>query len=224
MSKTREQAINDVIDDLTYALEHRNEMQQPEHYVARFNEARKLPASPFDYIAETDKTASNVFSPENVEVKELASLLRIIISSTQYMDKFKKALFRKRSREEAGLDPFTGGMLLTTMPQLMNGGQEIHADLFHGIIGNITEVGEQAEILLSFLAGNRVDLVNVREEIGDNLWYLSRLCKYADTTIEQEMTRNIAKLRKRHGEGGFNKEADINRDLDAERKTLEGGE
>jgi NTP pyrophosphatase (non-canonical NTP hydrolase) len=95
-----------------------------------------------------------------------------------------------------------------------------HDDLFHGIIGNITEVGEQAEILLGLLDDECVDIVNVREEIGDNLWYLSRLMKYANTSFDDEMRRNIKKLRARHGNEGFNKEADINRNLDNEHKVL----
>lgn len=179
----------------------------------------------FDYLAETNLTASNTFTPENVGVIEFTAALAAVIHAAQDMDLFKKALFRKRSREEAGLAPRNpidpplsvalGYSVLSDIVGL--------DDLFHGIVGVITEVGELAEILLYFLDREQpIDVTNVREEIGDVLWYLSRLVTYSDTTFLTEMRRNIDKLRLRHGEAGFNKEADINRNLDEERALLEG--
>lgn len=177
----------------------------------------------FDYIAETDLTASNVFTPENVGVIELTQVLAATIHAAQEMDNFKKALFRKRSREESNLGPFVPGevTLLQVLSRLDHPDDHPYDDLFHGIIGAITEVGELAEILMALLDMETVpDQTNVREEIGDVLRYLSRLVKYSETTFPAEMRRNIAKLRQRHGQGGFNKEADITRDLDAEHKVL----
>ena len=96
------------------------------------------------------------------------------------------------------------------------------ADFIHGIIGVCTEAGELAEALIKYIeTGEAPDITNIREEIGDELWYLSRLVKYTNTTFDAEMRRNIAKLRQRHGDGGFNAESDVNRDLTAERKVLE---
>lgn len=177
-----------------------------------------------DYIAETDLTASNVFSPENVGVIELTACLAATIHAAQEMDKFKKALFCKRSREESNLGPFVPGevTLLQVLSNLDHPDDHPYDDLFHGIIGVITEVGELAEILMALLDMETVpDQTNVREEIGDALWYLSRLVKYAETTFPAEMRRNIAKLHQRHGTGGFNKDADITRDLAAEHEVLE---
>lgn len=179
-----------------------------------------------DYIAETDLTASNVFTPENVGVIELTQVLAATIHAAQEMDNFKKALFRKRSREESNLGPFVPGevTLLQVLSRLDHPDDHPYDDLFHGIIGAITEVGELAEILMALLDMETVpDQTNVREEIGDVLWYLSRLVKYSETTFPIEMRRNIAKLRQRHGQGGFNKEADITRDLAAEHSVLEAG-
>lgn len=179
---------------------------------------------PFDYVAETDLTASNVFTPENVGVIELTQVLAATIHAAQEMDKFKKALFRKRSREESNLGPFVPGevTLLQVLSNLDHPDDHPYDDLFHGIIGAITEVGELAEILMALLDSTAVpDQTNVREEIGDVLWYLSRLVKYSETTFPAEMRRNIAKLRQRHGQGGFNKDADITRDLAAEHEVLE---
>jgi NTP pyrophosphatase (non-canonical NTP hydrolase) len=170
-----------------------------------------------DYIAETDKTASNVFTPAQVGVAELRVALLECAIAAQRLDRFKKALFRNQSRLQAGLrEDFVG----ESLDDLMAGMG--HDDLFHGIIGATTETGEMCEALVHLLDRRRIDELNMKEEIGDVLWYLSRLVKWAGTTFLTEMKRNIAKLRARHGAGGFNKERDMNRDLDAERRTLDG--
>jgi NTP pyrophosphatase (non-canonical NTP hydrolase) len=191
-----------------------------------------IPQDGIDYQAETDKTASGTFAPENVGIIELTDCLAAVIHASEQMDKFKKALFRKRNREESGLGPMLpadstlrqaltgsaqeGDPIAQTMVDEMDG-------LFHGVVGMITETGELAQVLYDYIAEGKVpDLVNVQEEIGDNLWYISRLIKWAKTTWLTEMKRNVAKLRKRHGEGGFDKERDITRDLPEERKLLEG--
>lgn len=177
-----------------------------------------------DYVADTDLTASSVFSPENVGVIEFTGALIAVIQAAQAMDKFKKALFRKRTREESGLPPLdVDDITLNIVLGEVTRSQ--FEDLFHGIVGCITEVGEQAEILYAMLAEDKKpDITNVREEIGDNLWYLARLVKFAETTFPKEMRRNIEKLRNRHGTAGFSKEGDSNRDLENERKVLEGND
>lgn len=177
---------------------------------------------PFDYVAETELTASNVFSPENVGVIEFTEALAATIHAAQAMDKFKKALFRQRTREESGLDPtFRPGEVRLSDALAADGGE--YTDLFHGVVGAITEVGEMGEILMDFLTSNKEpDVINVREETGDVLWYLARLVKWAKTTFPDEMQRNIAKLRQRHGQGGFDKGRDIQRDLVAEHAVLDG--
>lgn len=180
-----------------------------------------------NYPTQTDVTASNVFSPEQVGTIELTGALVAVIQAAKEMDKFKKALFRKRTREESMLPPLDPND--PTLPTAI--GDDVLAimefeGLFHGIIGNITEVGEQAEILYVLLTenGSEVDMANVREEIGDNLWYLARLVKFAKTSFPAEMEANIEKLRLRHGTAGFSKEGDMNRDTTAEHAIFEGND
>lgn len=178
----------------------------------------------FDYLSETDLTASGVFSPENVGVIEFTAALAAVIHAAEDMDKFKKALFRQRTREESGLDlqMQPGDITLAQAFAHLNVEPGDIDDLFHGIVGGITEIGELGEVLLHFLdRDQQPDVVNVREEVGDVLWYLSRLVKWCKTSFLTEMRRNVEKLRKRHGTAGFNKEADINRNLAEERTLLE---
>lgn len=168
-----------------------------------------------DYIAATDLTASNVFSPSQVGVGELVLALRRHQEASEVLNKFKKALFRKQSRLDAGLTNMFSGLSIEA--SVLAG----HDDLFHGIIGVATESGELCEYLADVLLGKRkFDQTPVREEIGDVLWYLSRLMKWGGTSFLTEMKRNIAKLRLRHGTGGFDKSRDMNRDLAAEHNEL----
>lgn len=97
-----------------------------------------------------------------------------------------------------------------------------HSRAMHGIVGICTEAGELADAYKKHVFYARdLDAANVREEIGDILWYLAILCDTLGTTIEAEMARNIAKLRKRYPER-FTEDAANVRDLGAERIVLEG--
>lgn len=182
----------------------------------------------FDYVAETDVTASGVYGGYNSDAMLLAQDLKTFILASKRLNQHKKVLFRKRSNAEAGLPalPDFGEKTERYFPGKLNDSgdqRDSQAELLHGIIGVCTEAGELAEVVFDRLVyGKEPDMVNVREEIGDVLWYLARLVKWAGTSFLAEMKRNIAKLRARHGDQGFNAERDVNRDHDAERKLLEG--
>jgi NTP pyrophosphatase (non-canonical NTP hydrolase) len=93
--------------------------------------------------------------------------------------------------------------------------------LLHAGIGMATEAAEFIDPIKKFLFYNKpIDKTNLKEEIGDLLWYVAIACSALGTTVEEEMERNITKLAKRYPEK-FTSEAAINRDLEAERKVLE---
>lgn len=182
-------------------------------------EAQTEAEAEFDYVAETDVTASGMDGRQNVTRDELGRALEDFAQAAARLDLFKKVLFRGRSRAEAGLNELDASR--STPLSICWSVQDL--DLLHGIIGAATESGELAEIAIKYLhVEAEPDTVNVREEVGDVLWYLSRLVKWADTTFDAEMRRNIAKLRARHKPTGFDRERDINRDHAAERHVLEG--
>lgn len=173
----------------------------------------RITSEGLDYIAETNLTASNTFRCDHIGRTELRWALEDFISAANTLDKYKKAMFRQRSRLESKLSDVTPPDPLIIAPEF--------EDLFHGIIGVCTEAGEGAEILNKYLLTGSVDMINVSEEAGDLLWYLSRLVKFLRSSFLTIMRQNIQKLRARHGVTGFNREADITRNLEAERKTLE---
>jgi NTP pyrophosphatase (non-canonical NTP hydrolase) len=106
---------------------------------------------------------------------------------------------------------------LDTLSRLDNNARRIHA-----LVGLSTEVGELTDIWKKYVFyGKPIDVTNAKEEVGDILWYLAILCDSLGTTIEAEMSRNIAKLKTRYPDK-FTEQAAAVRDLDKERQILDG--
>lgn len=94
-------------------------------------------------------------------------------------------------------------------------------DLLHAAIGMQTEAAEFSDMLKkNFFYGKALDVVNLREELGDQLWYIAMALRALDTTFEEVMERNIAKLKARYPDK-FTEELAENRDLKKEREILE---
>jgi NTP pyrophosphatase (non-canonical NTP hydrolase) len=92
----------------------------------------------------------------------------------------------------------------------------------HAIDGCVTEAGELQDALKKAkYYGKELDVVNIKEEAGDILWYLAILFDELDTDFETEMNRVISKLKTRFPDK-FTEEDAYVRDLVAERKVLEG--
>ena len=93
--------------------------------------------------------------------------------------------------------------------------------LLHACMGMQTETAEFTDALKkSLFYGKTLDTVNLKEELGDLLWYVSIAMDELGTTYEAEMQRVINKLKLRYPEK-FTEEDATNRDLVAERKLLE---
>ena len=93
--------------------------------------------------------------------------------------------------------------------------------LLHACMGMQTETAEFTDALKkSLFYGKTLDTVNLKEELGDLLWYVSIAMDELGTTYEAEMQRVINKLKLRYPEN-FTEEDATNRDLVAERKLLE---
>lgn len=99
--------------------------------------------------------------------------------------------------------------------------------LMHAVLGLASEAGEIADqIKKHFFYGKPLDTVNLAEEIGDLFWYQALMVnELAETNPEIGFDSieetNIAKLRKRYGDK-FSEQRAVNRNLDIERKILEG--
>lgn len=94
-------------------------------------------------------------------------------------------------------------------------------DQLHMAIGASTETNELLDAYKkSFAYGKPLDVINIKEEIFDTLWYLANLCRMLGIDFEDGMQNNIDKLQARYPEK-FDSYKAINRNLEREREILE---
>ena len=79
--------------------------------------------------------------------------------------------------------------------------------LLTAAFGISAEAGELVEIIKKILlqgkSYNEDNVIHMKKEAGDVLWYLSQLCIALDTTFEELMEINYQKLSARYPEGTF---------------------
>lgn len=96
-------------------------------------------------------------------------------------------------------------------------------DNVHMLLGMVTEVGELADVYKKNIAYKKpVDYINVKEEIGDVMWYIANFCSLNNFDLEEILKNNIAKLRSRYPEK-FTEQHATNRNLEKERDILTNG-
>lgn len=91
----------------------------------------------------------------------------------------------------------------------------------HAVMGLVTESAECMDaIKKTKIYGKELDIVNLKEEAGDIMWYLAILADALGVTFEEIWEKNIAKLAARYPEK-YTDDAAINRDTAVERAILE---
>lgn len=94
-------------------------------------------------------------------------------------------------------------------------------NLMHAGLGLSSEAGEIASAIKAHtIYGKELDIINVIEEAGDILWFLTLLCNTLGLTLEEVAAANISKLSARYPNLSFDAGHAINRDLGAEAKAL----
>lgn len=94
-------------------------------------------------------------------------------------------------------------------------------NLFHVLLGKMSELGELTEALSKSIIDNEdVDRINIIEEVGDDQWYNAIIAREFDFTFDDAEDRNINKLRKRFPDK-FTCDDAVNRDTLSEREILE---
>ena len=85
--------------------------------------------------------------------------------------------------------------------------------LINGVMGLCGESGEAIDIVKKWLAqGHELDKEKLAKELGDICWYLAETATALDLSLEDIMTTNIQKLKKRYPDG-FSVEKSINREV-----------
>jgi NTP pyrophosphatase (non-canonical NTP hydrolase) len=94
--------------------------------------------------------------------------------------------------------------------------------ILHALLGLCTETGELQDSLKKALYyGKDIDRINIKEEIGDLLWYINLLIYEMGFSWEEVMLANIEKLEFRYKDKQFKESQALNRDLNEERRILE---
>ena len=167
-------------------------------------------------IAEDAK--DSIFTPNYVD-QTVVQLNEFIVLSKK-LDMVKKKIFYNKDISEPLWYAIEGTHVMKPMPDFAQGEGDVEfVRLLHAIIGITTEAGELVEALLE----QKLDKVNVMEELGDVMWYVAIACHTLDIDPTEMLQINIDKLRKRFPNKFTEYDAD-NRDLDAERDILEGNE
>lgn len=84
--------------------------------------------------------------------------------------------------------------------------------LINGVMGLCGESGEAIDLVKKHLAqGHELDREALIKELGDIAWYLAETATVLDVSLEEVLTRNIEKLKKRYPEG-FTVEKSLHRD------------
>lgn len=95
--------------------------------------------------------------------------------------------------------------------------------LLHAALGLGTEAGEAMDAVRPVIAhGEEPDKENLKEELGDILYYAARLADVLDTTLLEAMQANNRKLKERFPEKFTQKDA-LERDTDAEMEAVSSG-
>jgi len=122
---------------------------------------------------------------------------------TQVIDTKKYIEFVCETTSKASSD-FSS--LLSRLTELEVGDADVPR-LMTAAFGVSAEAGELAEIIKKiFLQGkpyNEENIIHMKKEAGDILWYMSQLCIALDTTFEELMEINYQKLSARYPEGTF---------------------
>lgn len=106
---------------------------------------------------------------------------------------------------------------IRTMAKLEN----LLMDNVHMILGMQTESAELSDVFKKNIAyGKEIDWTNIKEEIGDLMWYVANICNINKWDLREILETNINKLEARYPEK-FSNELAINRDLSKERNILE---
>ena len=94
--------------------------------------------------------------------------------------------------------------------------------MLHAVIGLVTESSELLDQFKKHIFYKKeLDMVNIKEEMWDVMWYMAILLRELDLDFHQILDDNITKLKKRYGEK-FDEEKAANRDIDNELSHFNG--
>lgn len=187
-----------------------------------------------EFIQNALKTES-VVDELKIDRRILIDTFKLFVMTTELLDAIKKKVFygNPKKYDQVYIETFSKMVSLIytigyNYERLKEGvyeeeyPEDVNTRIAHGVIGVASEAGELVECLLKSLeSGEPLDMVNLAEELFDGDWYKVPISDECNIEWENEWERIINKLRVRFGEK-FSEGSANNRNLDAERKVLEG--
>ena len=162
------------------------------------------------YFEDTKRTVSHKLYDENVSADEFLKTTLAFEGIGCKLDDIKKSLYYDKF--DLNEDNQIGVFDIK---------ERIGVDTLHGILGIATEGVELIQAInKAIVTKEEFDVVNMKEEIGDIMWYIALLCNTHHIDLKQVMQTNIDKLKQRFPEKFTTSHAN-NRDLIAERIILE---
>jgi NTP pyrophosphatase (non-canonical NTP hydrolase) len=181
-----------------------------------------------EFIPLATRTESTI-EKVSFDKSSLVRLLQIYIAVGTMLDMVKKNVFYGKPISSETWSECSSTIELISQQLNKRGNTplllqpEINVDprLFHGILGIATESTELVEILQQAIEGKPLNRVHLGEEMFDLNWYQAILCDANNLDWERLLDRGIEKLRVRFPDK-FDANRAINRNLESERKALEG--
>jgi len=175
------------------------------------------------FIEDCKRTESTVFNFETIKDERILSVaINKGLAISEQIDAMKKSVFYGKKLTDEVRESITTNSL-SGIPLAKNLSED-EEKLLHYALGMFTEAGEFLEAIhKSFFLGEKLDEVNLKEEIGDMQWYQAGACGILGTDFETEQARVINKLKTRYPEK-FTEENAEKRNLEKERKVLEDGD
>lgn len=160
------------------------------------------------------------FTLDNIRL--LHGAMAMMTEASEFIDRLKKHVFygKELKIDDLKIDDWKDQFYPGDVELFKEFLSSDNIRLLHAGMGMSTEAGEFIDMLKKYFEGEGLDLVNLKEEVGDSMWYAGVAMDVLQTTFNEILTTNIAKLRKRYPDK-FTEEAAINRDTKAEREILE---
>jgi len=80
-------------------------------------------------------------------------------------------------------------------------------EIFNWGLGIAGEAGDVASCIKKTYSHHNDQIQGIRENLGDTLWYIAQICNFYQWKLDDIMSENIEKLKKRYADGHFTYES-----------------
>ena len=178
-----------------------------------------------NYLIESEKTEKKF--PDGLKVQQgtlegTIGLFESVMHMGFLVDVLKKHFIYDKSMDEMGdlVEKHLSNLAKAQARMDQDDGELIEldqdrAEVFHALLGLVSELSEVIEIVVPYLQGKEMDANHLSEEIADAHWYYSILNRKFNINPDESLSANIAKLKARYPDK-FSSDNALNRNLDAE--------